>query len=199
MSAPIAVSFFDQVTDYVGSSPVTYAVVFAVSAIDAFLPLVPSETVVITAGTLAASGDLVLYLVIPAAFLGAFVGDNISYALGDQLGERLADRLVSRERLRWARRLLERSSALILIVARFIPGGRTATTFAAGTVDFAWRRFVVFDAIAVVVWATYATLIGYLGGTAFDEDIWKALALGFGIALVISGVVELVRRGRVRP
>src|ERR671918_518107 len=148
MSAPIAVSFFDQVTDYVGSSPVTYAVVFAVSAID------------------------------------AFVGDNISYALGDQLGERLADRLVSRERLRWARRLLERSSALILIVARFIPGGRTATTFAAGTVDFAWRRFVVFDAIAVVVWATYAALIGYLGGAAFDEDIWKALALGFGIALV---------------
>jgi len=39
-------------------------------------------------------------------------------------------------------------------------------------------------------------MIGYLGGSAFREDIWKALALGFGIALVVAAAIELVRRRR---
>jgi membrane-associated protein len=199
--ALIAVSVFDRITEYVGGSPLTYGVVFAVSAIDAFFPLVPSETVVITAGTLAAGGGLLLYLVIPAAALGAFAGDNLSYALGDLFGERATKRLFSSEkgqlRLRQAQHLLDRYGAIVIIAARFIPGGRTATTFAAGTFDMTWRRFVLYDAIAATIWATYAGLIGYLGGSAFQE-IWKALALGLGIALAVAGVIEVVRRVQAR-
>jgi membrane protein DedA with SNARE-associated domain len=44
------------------------------------------------------------------------------------------------------------------------------------------------------VWATYAGLIGYLGGTTFRDDLWQGLALGFGIALAVALVIELVRR-----
>lgn len=47
MPALLAVSFFDRVTEYVSESPLTYGVVFLVSALDAFFPLVPSETAVI--------------------------------------------------------------------------------------------------------------------------------------------------------
>jgi SNARE associated Golgi protein len=43
----------------------------------------------------------------------------------------------------------------IIVVARFIPGGRTATTYAAGTVGMPWRRFLPADAIAVALWALY--------------------------------------------
>lgn len=202
MPALIAVSSFDRVTEYVGGSPVTYGVVLAVAALDAFFPLVPSETVVIAAGTLAASGDLLLYLVIPAAALGAFAGDNVSYALGDLFGERAAKRVFSgpegRRRMRKAQRLLDRYGAPVIVLARFVPGGRTATTFAAGTLDLTWKRFLVYDAIAAAVWATYAGMIGYLGGSAFREDAWKALALGFGIALAVAGGVEIVRRLQAR-
>jgi membrane-associated protein len=200
--ALIAVSSFDRVTEYVGGSPVTYGVVLAVAALDAFFPLVPSETVVIAAGTLAASGDLLLYLVIPAAALGAFAGDNVSYALGDLFGERVAKRVFSgpegRRRMRKAQRLLDRYGAPVIVLARFVPGGRTATTFAAGTLDLTWKRFLVYDAIAAAVWATYAGMIGYLGGSAFREDVWKALALGFGLALAVAGGVEIVRRLQAR-
>jgi membrane protein DedA with SNARE-associated domain len=188
-----AATFFDRATDYVSGNPWTYGVVLAVVAVDAFFPLVPSETVVITAGTLAAGGDLLVYLVLPVAALGAFAGDNVSYAGGATIGDALAgDR--ARRRLRWGQKLLDRHGALIIVVARFIPGGRTATTFAAGMLELTWRRFAVYDAAGALVWSIYATLVGYLGGTAFREDIWKALALGFGIALAIAGVIELVRR-----
>jgi membrane protein DedA with SNARE-associated domain len=199
MSALLAVSFFDRLAE-VSTSPVTYGVVFLVAALDAFFPLVPSETAVITAGTVAATGDLFLWAIIPAAALGAFVGDNVSYGLGAVFGERAAKRLFrgerGRRRLRKAQRLLDRYGALVIVLARFIPGGRTATTFAAGTLDLTWRRFVLYDAIAVTVWAVYATMIGYLGGTAFRESIWQALLLGFGVAIAVTALIELVRRVR---
>ncbi|MBD0338379.1 MAG: DedA family protein [Thermoleophilia bacterium] len=200
MPAPLVLAFLDDVADYVSGSPLTYAALFLVSGLDAFFPIVPSETAVIAAGTLAATGDLLLWVVIPAAALGAFAGDNVSYGLGALFGERAAKRLFrgekGRRRLARAQRLLDRYGVLVIVTARFVPGGRTVTTFACGTLDMTWRRFLVYDAVAVVIWATYAAMIGYLGGTAFREDIWKALLLGFGIAVAVTGLFELVRRLR---
>ena len=198
MTGQLAFAFLDKVTDYVSGSPATYPVVAGVAAGDAFFPLLPSETVVIAAGTLAASGDLWLWALLPAAAVGAFAGDNVSYALGATLGERATGKVMSggdaRRRLRWAQRMLNEHGALIIIGARFIPGGRTATTFAAGTLRFTWRRFAVYDAVAAALWATYSVMVGYVGGATFRKDTWKALALGFGIALAVAGAFELARR-----
>ena len=198
MPTLLAVAFFDRITDFVSGSPWTYGIAFGISGLDAFFPVVPSETVVITAGTVAASGSLLIWLLVPLVAAGAFVGDNVSYGLGAVFGDRAADKLFSgekgKERLDWAQRLLDRHGAAIIIVARFIPGGRTATTFAAGTLDLTWRRFAAYDVIAAAIWGTYASMIGYLGGQTFQHQTWKALALGFGVALLITGIVEAVRR-----
>ncbi len=194
----LTVSAFDRVTEHVTGTPWTYGIVLAVSAVDAFFPAVPAETAVIAAGTLAAGGDLLLYALIPAAAVGAFLGDNVSYLLGATLGERASARLFtgerSRRRLRAASRTIDRHGAAIIVAARFVPGGRTATTFSAGMLALPWRRFAVYDAIAASVWALYAGLVGYLGGAAFRDDLWKALALSFGIAIVLTMAVEGWRR-----
>jgi membrane protein DedA with SNARE-associated domain len=89
--------------------------------------------------------------------------------------------------------LAERGPYLIM-VARFIPGGRTITMFTAGFVTtFRWRRFIVFDTIACAIWGAYAVLLGYFGGRTFEEEPWKGLLLAFAIALAVTGVVEAVR------
>ena len=82
----------ESLTDFVSGSPWTYAFLFAVSALDAVIPLVPSETSVITAGVLASSGDLILVLVILLAAAGAIVGDNCSYWIGRTVGHRIVER-----------------------------------------------------------------------------------------------------------
>ena len=64
---------FESLTEYVSGSPWTYAFLFAVSALDVIIPLVPSETLVVTAGVLASSGDMSLPLVIVCGALGAFL------------------------------------------------------------------------------------------------------------------------------
>jgi len=85
----------------------------------------------------------------------------------------------------------------LIVVARFIPGGRTATTFSSGYVQsFPWRRFVLADAVAGTVWGNYTVLLGYLGGKTFENAPWKGLLIAFTLALSIAGGVELVRRRR---
>ena len=182
----------------------SYVAIFAVSAIDAFFPIVPSETAVITGGVVASTGELSLLLVILCASAGAFVGDNISYGLGSWLGERTVKNVFrgdkSRKAFVWAEEQLEARGFYLIIIARFIPGGRTAVTFSSGyTHGMTYRRFVVADAVAALIWGSYAALLGYIGGKQFEEEPWKGLLLAFVVAISIAGLVELVRHLRERP
>jgi membrane protein DedA with SNARE-associated domain len=150
---------------------------------------------------IAGSGGLSLGLVILAAAAGAVCGDNVSYGIGRVFGERIADRLFKGERrkhLDRAHRLLEERGGYLIIIGRFIPGGRTAATFAAGSLDWAWRRFIFYDVIAGVIWASYAALLGYFGGKAFEDAPWKGLLIAFAIAASVAGLTELVRWYRRR-
>ena len=51
-----------------------------------------------------------------------------------------------------------------------------------------------YDAVAVVLWASYAGLLGYFGGKTFENSTWKALLVAFAIAGGVALLVELVRR-----
>ncbi len=189
---------FDQFVGWVSGEWWSYLVIFGVSMLDAFFPVVPSETVVITGGVVASSGDLNLLLVIVCASTGAIVGDNISYWLGALLGERTVKKLFRSDKARhgfeWAERQLEKRGFYLIVIARFIPGGRTAVTFASGyTHGMTWRRFIVADVVAGVIWGTYAALLGYVGGKQFEEDPWKGLLLAFAVAVGIAVTVEAVR------
>jgi membrane protein DedA with SNARE-associated domain len=174
-----------------------YAIVFALSYLDAIIPVVPSETAVITAGVVAATGDLSLALILPAAAAGAFLGDNTAYLIGRRFGTRINERFFSgekaRKRIEWAQKQLEERGGELIAVGRFIPGGRTAVTLSAGTLRYPWRRFAVFDAASAIGWATYASMLGYLGGSAFEKSTWKALVLALGIAFAVAGGIELAR------
>ncbi|MEO3804522.1 DedA family protein [Nonomuraea sp. B1E8] len=176
------------------ASPWLYAVLFGLALLDGFFPIVPAETSVITAGVFAASGETNLALVIIVAALGAFAGDHISYLIGNTSGGRLRNK----KAFVWARGALEERGGLVLVVARYIPGGRTATTLTMGAVRHPLRSFTFFDAIAASSWAVYSGLIGFFGGMAFENDPIKGLLLGLGIAVSITAAVEIVRWIRKR-
>ncbi len=194
---------FQSVVDAVSGSDWSYLIVFAIALIDAFFPLVPSEATAIAAGVVAGTGGLSVELCILAAATGAFAGDNITFGIGHFLGNRVEKRFFAGEkaqgRLDWARRMLDERGGYLIVVARFIPGGRTATTFTAGLVEtFPWRRFLVFDALAGALWGSYTVLLGYFGGKTFEQQPWKGLLLAFGIAVAVTGAVELYRHLRAR-
>ena len=189
---------FDFLIDEVSGSSFSYLIVLIAAGADVIIPIVPSETIVITAGLVAGNGGLEIALLIPLAAVGAMIGDNISYWLGRRFGDRVAHKLFRGEkgeaRLSWAERAIDKRGAVLILIGRFIPGGRTATTFAAGTVKLPWKRFLMYDCFACILWATFSTLVGYLGGSQFKEEHWKALALSFGIAGCVALGTEVYRR-----
>jgi membrane protein DedA with SNARE-associated domain len=180
------------------TSPWVYLALFAISLLDGFFPLVPAETMVITAGVFSSSaGEPHLMAVIAVVAVGAFVGDHVSYQIGRRAGAGILDRQPPGSRrseaLSWTAKTLAVRGGLLLVVARYIPGGRTATTVTAGAVGYSRHRFAVFNALAAGSWGVYAAMIGYLGGATFEHDLVKALLLGLGLAAGITAVVEVSR------
>ncbi len=188
----------DWLTQQVSDSSITYLIVAVAAGGDVLFPLIPSETIVITAAVLAAHGALWIWLLVLATAAGAFVGDNISYLLGRIAGEPVVRRIVrgqkSRRRLEWSERAIQRRGSLLVLVGRFIPGGRTASTLAAGTLEMEYRKFAAADAIAALLWALYASLVGYVGGATFKESLWKPIAGSLAVAALVGLGIEGWRR-----
>jgi membrane-associated protein len=173
------------------------AVIFVVALLDSVIPIVPSETTVIIGGVAAGQGDQNLLLVILAGAAGAFVGDNVAYEIGHRFEGRVhrwADRRPSRAiRLESAARQIRVRGGMLLITARFIPGGRTILTVSSGVTAQPRRWFAGWVAVAGLLWATYAAVLGYVFGQQFEDDHTLAFLLAFGTALGITAVIEVIR------
>jgi membrane-associated protein len=192
-------TIFNSLLNAVSGSVWTYFLILGVCAGDAVLPLFPSETVVIAAAVLASKGRLDIALIAAAATTGALLGDNCAYGLGRSGLRRVTDRLLGSEsnqrRLRWAETQIHQRGSWLIIVARFIPGGRTATTYIAGTLEMPWkRRFLPADAAAALLWSLYSCALGYFGGSAFEKNLWVPILIATATSVLIAGAGELVRR-----
>ena len=182
-------------------SAMSYAIAIVLPALDAILPVVPSETVIIALGVATAgSTDPRIGLLVACAAVGAFLGDNLSYFLGRRFGPRVERRFFATgkgvRRRAWAERSLDRFGMQLIVVCRFIPGGRTAVTLSCGLIGYSRRRFVIATAVAAILWALYSFFVGRLGGAAFEGKPWAGFLASLGITLVISGLIEGARRIR---
>ena len=193
---PVAV--LESLVDVAVASGWIYALIVAIAALDAVFPVVPSEATVIAAAALAGAGELVFAFVLLSGAAGAVLGDNVAYLLGRAGQGRVVERLLRsprwRERARRAEEKLKRRAGTIIVVSRFIPGGRTATMVSAGLAGLSWRRFVLFDVAAGAFWAGYASLIGLVGGKAFADEPLHGLLLAFGLAAALVLALEGGRR-----
>lgn len=193
----------ELITD-LSQNPWFFAVLFLVALLDSVVPIVPSEFSVIAGGVAAGAGTLIdgrpvlsIVLVILCGASGAYVGDSLAYWIGNR-----SDRLLKRWFFRGEKgdlRLIatgdqiRKRGGLLLITARFIPGGRTAMTFSCGLTGqpfLAW--FTKWDLLAVSLWASYAGLLGYFVASAIENQR-TALWLAFGFALSLTVLIELGR------
>lgn len=174
-----------------------FPALFGLAVADAFVFFVPSELLVLAAAAARAEDGLSLVGIVLVAAAGAVVGDHLGYELGRRGGGwvgRLASPMVSGrgELVERAQQTLRHRGGVILIGARYVPGGRTAVTFAAGAVGYSRAKFAVFDVVASLLWASFYAVLGYVGGTTFDSA-WIGMLVGVGCALTIALLIRVVQ------
>lgn len=180
------------------------AIIFSIAFLDAVLPIVPGETSVIIGGVAVSVGDASypLWMVIVAGGLGAFLGDNFAYSIGRGFAGRFERRAERDERFRrrivWASEQITARGGLLLITARFIPGGRTVLTLSCGITRQSRSWFVLWTAIAGTIWATYAAGLAFIVGQPFKDNHTAAFWVAFGTALSVNVVIEVVRHQRTK-
>ncbi|MCU7726717.1 DedA family protein [Actinoplanes sp. KI2] len=182
-----------------------YLALFGFLTVDAMIPVVPTQAIMITSGALTVYGNLSLPLVIAVGAAGMFAGDTIAFLLGRSTGQvgrgwlaalraRCAPRHdeAPRERSKTRKaavrftRGLRKPGPLVLLLCRFVPGGRMAAGFHAGRTGYPMKLFVLYDAAAALCWAGYGGLVGHVGGTAITQSAWRLFVIAAAAALVFG-------------
>jgi membrane-associated protein len=191
-----ATGLIDSLTALITDSPITYVIIFAMAAIDVIVPLLPAEATVTAAAVLAGQGKLNIVWIMIAAGLGAFVGDNIAYWIGRAAGRPLVQKVLrgNTAQLDSVQEQFDKRGGAFIIIGRFIPGGRTAIAIGAGVLHFGYAQFVIYDAIAAVIWAFQAAIPGFIGGSLIQDQPWLAMGFGFVLSALLAGGIALTQR-----
>lgn len=187
-----------------GGYGVLFAIVFAETGllVGFFLP---GDSLLITAGLLAANGTLNIWWLNGLLIVAAVVGDSVGYAIGRRLGPRLFTRqkslLFNPAHIERTRRFYEKYGAKTIVIARFVPIVRTFAPVLAGVGRMEYRRFIFYNVAGGVGWVVSMTWVGYLLRQSIP-NIGSYIHIVVPIVIVLSCIpiaVELLRERRRRP
>jgi membrane-associated protein len=164
----------------------------------------PGDSLLITAGLVAATGHLNIWWLNGLLIVAAIVGDSVGYAIGRRIGPRLFTRpkslLFNPRHVERTRAFYERHGARTIVIARFVPIVRTFAPVVAGVGEMQYRRFVFYNVAGGIGWVTSMTWAGYLLGQAVP-NIGDHIHIVVGIVILLSLIpiaVELIRERRRR-
>lgn len=175
--------------------------VFLLPALEAsaFVGVVlPGEIGVILGGVLANQHKLALTAVLAAAILGAVLGDSIGYWVGKRYGEallsKIPDRLLKPEHVTRSEEAIRKLGGKAVFVGRFTAALRALVPGMAGMSRLHYGRFLAWNVLGGVLWATAFVVLGYLAGSQYQR--LEHYANLIGLALLVAIVAVLVIRHR---
>lgn len=167
-----------------GETPGSYLAVFGLVAADAVIPIFPGETTLNAASTLAAQGQLELWLVMLAGALGAIVGDSTLFWIARRSSSRVQpqlDRARRNAKIASALEFLDRGAPMLLLTGRYVPGLRFVVNSTMGISGMPYRSFLPWSALGGIIWSIYTCALAYWVGSSLS---------GFPLAsVVISGAI----------
>lgn len=170
----------------------TYLVVAILTWLDGFFPPLPSESVVIAMSALSNSHERAvnLWILLPLVMLAAYAGDSTAYWIGRAVPRRWVVRGERSERaFARAQRIMYARGPVVLISARFIPLYRIVMNMTAGGVHYPYRKFLVINGAATVLWASFSIGIGLAAGSALKNYPLLGMALGVGLGVVLGWLI----------
>jgi membrane-associated protein len=178
-------------------APLYLLVMFAVIVVDVILPVVPSELLVIGAGTMSAHGMLLLPFAVVVAFAGSWVGDVALFLL---FRRRLTHFL---DRFRWGRSIhrglrnaIEKAGSsptyAAVVAVRFLPGGRTASVAVAGIAELPLRPFMLAAAGGGLLWTAWLVGLGFVAGASTGLPAGVSALLGMAVGTLVGAITAAI-------
>lgn len=190
------------------SGPVVYALVFGVLlACGLGFPL-PEDVALITGGYMVYQGHASLPVMMAVGFAGILAGDSLVFALGRRARGRVTTGLLARhltpERIAKVEAQFEKRGAVMVMIARFLPGVRAATYFVAGGAKMSYGRFIAYDGLAALLSAPLFVLAGdYFGkhihhvvGWAKQFHAWLIAAIAVALVVIVVRMIWMRRKAR---
>ena len=189
-----------------------YAMLFAIIFIETGLviwPFLPGDSLLFTAGALAATGVLDIYLVSILLIAAAIAGDAVNYSIGRYVGPKvftahdhqgLFHRLLNRDHLDKAHAFFEKHGGMAVVSGRFVPIVRTFVPFVAGAASMTASTFVTYNVAGAIIWVVVCAGAGYLfGNVPIIKDNFSLVAIGIVLVSVLPIVIEFLRSRRRTP
>jgi membrane-associated protein len=162
----------------------------------------PGDSLLVTAGVLAAGGFLNLAPLLILVSLCAVVGDQLGYVIGRRAGQTLYRRedsfFFKKKHLERAHDFYEKYGGKTIVLARFVPIVRTFSAPVAGAARMNYRRFLSIDIFGGVLWVWSMVLIGYSLGSAspnVDKHIHIVIAIVVFLS-ILPGIIGALRQRR---
>lgn len=181
-----------------------YGILFAIIFCETGLviaPFLPGDSLLFVAGALCGMDALQLEILIPLLVVAAFSGDNTNYWIGRLVGlrliKRLGGKLIKREHLDKTHAFYEKHGGKTILFARFLPIIRTFAPFVAGIGLMRYRLFVAFSALGSVAWISSFAIAGYFfGNIPFVKNNLTLITLGIIVVTLLPAFREVIRHRR---
>jgi membrane-associated protein len=183
---------------------ILFLIIFAETGLVVF-PFLPGDSILFIAGTVVATADLSVHLLVIVLIAAAILGDTINYSVGHYIGPRVYDKPDSRwfkqDHLRRTQVFYDRYGGVTIIIGRFVPIIRTFAPFLAGVAGMTYTRFLSYNVVGGVAWISSLVYAGYLFGNI--PWVKNNLTLIVFLIVVISLLPAIMtflreRRARVR-
>ena len=149
-----------------------FAIIFAESGLF-FGFFLPGDSLLFTAGFIAAQGLLNIWLLAPLLFVAAVLGDSTGYAFGKKVEPKIFNRPESRffkpTHITKANKFFLTHGNNAIVLARFIPIIRTFVPIVAGVGSMPYRNFIIYNLVGGFLWTVGLTVLGYTLGAQIPE------------------------------
>lgn len=161
----------------------------------------PGDSLLVTAGLLAARGEFDITLLNVILSVAAVAGDAVGYSIGLRAGHaifrRPQTRFFRRDHLLKTKEFYDKYGGVTIILARFIPLARTFAPVVAGVAEMKYRRFAMFNVVGGVGWVASMTLTGYFLGRLVP-GIHERIEYVIAIVIFLSTVPLIIKFLRSR-
>jgi membrane-associated protein len=133
----------------------------------------PGDSLLVTAGLFAATGELNIYILLGALSAAAIIGDSVGYFIGNRAGKALFKRednlFFKKKYLLKAQEFYDKHGGKTIVLARFVPIIRTFAPVVAGIGTMKYKRFLSYNIVGGILWVSSMLLLGFFLGKSIPN------------------------------